>query len=544
MSVEVSNMPQYPPLPRFATSSSYEQQQQQQLTPDGMPNGSSTPATAALENVNYSAPATGVSSSACDTDFDLLAEYLLDDNTLNSSVVGFSSGGYYDVSSELSTYSNTSTQPVEDQSQVQAAPNPMINSSFSDPLADANAIYQQATTQDPLAQVLPLPPQPTMTTGAPQVQAQQQPVYVQQAAPVPQPTRNATTIVHHHHQQTVQQQQPQTVMLSGYKRPTPTDTNQQRPNQRYKSQAQLDKRRERNRILARQTRLRKKYFFESLQKEVMDLQYENLALKEIVKQNFPSEQIKNQILEECKLTENIISQNNQQINKDDTSNENKNLEDIDYHFICSVKKSQQCFVITDPSLYDNPIVYASDDFYSLTGYSRDEVLGRNCRFLQGKDTSKEKLHKIKQCIGRGEDVGVCMINYTAQGIAFWNQLFIAALRDTQGNVVNFIGVLVNVKSPPTDDPEYGKPLVNDIQVDEEQHGNQSQQQHGSNNVDELLGAASAAVSAAEAATTTDNVLIPNTPIPLITSTTSPMNPTTSPPPNVNNTNNAPATTIA
>merc|ERR1711982_89695 len=92
-----------------------------------------------------------------------------------------------------------------------------------------------------------------------------------------------------------QQQQPQTTVqvpsttISGYKRPAPTNnttTQPQRPNQRYKSQAQLDKRRERNRILARQTRLRKKYFFESLQKEVMELQYENLALKQIVKQNF------------------------------------------------------------------------------------------------------------------------------------------------------------------------------------------------------------------------------------------------------------------
>ena len=128
-------------------------------------------------------------------------------------------------------------------------------------------------------------------------------------------------------------------------------------------------------------------------------------------------------------------------------------------------------------------------------------------------------------------------------------MFIAALRDTQGNVVNFIGVLVKVQSPPTDDPEHGKPLINDANVDanvnqkqKEPISNNSNAQKDNKNVDELLGAASAAVSAAEAATTTDNVLVPTTTIPLVTTSTSASSTT------ANRTNNngkvAPATAIA
>jgi len=632
MSVEVSSMPQYPPLPRFATASSFKSQQQQQLsssttTEEALPTTSldnsttnnyfNGTATATPTATTTTVVGTTAVSSACDQDFDLLAEYLLDDNTLNSNVVGFTSSGYYDVSSELNSFPSTITgldigngqHQQQLQLQLETTPNPMAVS-FSDPIADANSLYQHSTVisdqqQQQVGQIAPLPTQPNVPIlTAPAKQQQPQPIpqqyHVPQAAPVvtstmPQnnnyyantntstnaPIQNgqqlqqSTTIVHHHHQQTMQQQaaQTQTTSLSGYKRPSPTATiNQQhqpplKTNQRHKSQAQLDKRRERNRILARQTRLRKKYFFESLQKEVMDLQYENIALKEIVKQNFPCDKIKHKILEECKLTESLLSQTNQQLSQNNAANQKdndnldsdngdndqsqNNLEDVDYHFICSVKKSQQCFVITDPSLYDNPIVYASDDFYSLTGYSRDEVLGRNCRFLQGKDTSKDKIHNMKTGIGRGEDVGVCMINYTAQGIAFWNQLFIAALRDTQGNVVNFIGVLVKVQSPPTDDPEYGKPLINDANIDaninkkqKEPISNNSNAQKDNNNVDELLGAASAAVSAAEAATTTDNVLAPTTTIPLVTASTStPASSTTANSTN-NNSKAAPATAIA
>ena len=129
------------------------------------------------------------------------------------------------------------------------------------------------------------------------------------------------------------------------------------------------------------------------------------------------------------------------------------LDAQDFNLMSSIRQSQQSFIITDPSLQDNPIVYASDDFLQLTGYSRDQVLGRNCRFLQGTDTNPEKVAQIRKAVANGEDVSVTFINYMADGTAFWNKLFIAALRDAQNNIVNFIGVTVKVAGPEPGDPE-------------------------------------------------------------------------------------------
>ena len=138
--------------------------------------------------------------------------------------------------------------------------------------------------------------------------------------------------------------------------------------------------------------------------------------------------------------------------------ENSDLDGQDFNLVRSIQRSQQCFIITDPSLQDNPIVYASDDFLTLTGYEREEVLGRNCRFLQGTETSAQKVDHVRKAISMGDDVSVTMINYTADGTAFWNKLFIAALRDAHNNIVNFIGVIVKVAAPEPSDPEAGKRL--------------------------------------------------------------------------------------
>jgi PAS domain S-box-containing protein len=234
-----------------------------------------------------------------------------------------------------------------------------------------------------------------------------------------------------------------------------------------KSQVQVDRRRERNRILARRTRLRKKFFFESLQKDVSDLQRENAALKSIVRSRLKPDDAR-ALLSQCNANEKLPNVASSGQVGDDSGVENsafadgdgvvKQLDKEDFHLISSIQNSQQCFVITDPSLHDNPIVYASDDFLSLTGYSQEEVLGRNCRFLQGTETSQEKINLIRKAVANGEDVSVTVANYTADGTPFWNNLFIAALRDADNNIVNFIGVIVKVDGPEPSDSEYGKVL--------------------------------------------------------------------------------------
>jgi PAS domain S-box-containing protein len=220
---------------------------------------------------------------------------------------------------------------------------------------------------------------------------------------------------------------------------------------RKKTQAQIDRRRERNRILARRTRLRKKFFFESLQKEVVDLQRENGALKDIVRSQLKEDG--SRILEECdafeKLPDAVIEACGEHAS---------DMGQEDFNLVRSIQQSQHSFVITDPSLQDNPIVFASDDFLTLTGYDREDVLGRNCRFLQGTETSQDKVQEIGKGLATGSDVSVTLVNYTADGTPFWNKLFIASLRDAQDNIVNFIGVCVKVTSPEPGDPEHGKEL--------------------------------------------------------------------------------------
>jgi PAS domain S-box-containing protein len=238
---------------------------------------------------------------------------------------------------------------------------------------------------------------------------------------------------------------------------------------RQKSQAQQDRRRERNRILARRTRLRKKFFFESLQKDVSDLQRENAALKSIVRSRLRPEDAK-PLLERCNANDLLPSAIHNLEDGDFDDDEGgggsgsgcgyaKMLDREDFSLIQSIQNSQQCFVITDPSLHDNPIVYASDDFLSLTGYTQEEVLGRNCRFLQGTETDPAKVAAIRKAVEVGEDVNVTLVNYTSEGVPFWNSLFVAALRDAEDNIVNFIGVIVKVRGPEPGDAEYGKVLT-------------------------------------------------------------------------------------
>ena len=100
--------------------------------------------------------------------------------------------------------------------------------------------------------------------------------------------------------------------------------------------------------------------------------------------------------------------------------------------------------MTDPSLPDNPIVYATQGFLNLTGYSLDQVLGRNCRFLQGPETDPKAVEKIRRAIEDGSDMSVCLLNYRVDGTTFWNQFFIAALRDAAGNITNYVGVQCKV----------------------------------------------------------------------------------------------------
>jgi PAS domain S-box-containing protein len=96
-------------------------------------------------------------------------------------------------------------------------------------------------------------------------------------------------------------------------------------------------------------------------------------------------------------------------------------------------------IITDPALPDNGIVYANDEFERLTGYAESEILGENCRFLQGEETDPETVTEMREAIAAEEPVAVELRNYRKDGTPFWNRVWISPLRDADGAVTNFVG---------------------------------------------------------------------------------------------------------
>src|SRR5215210_3628508 len=106
----------------------------------------------------------------------------------------------------------------------------------------------------------------------------------------------------------------------------------------------------------------------------------------------------------------------------------------------AVAASSNGIVITDPKLPDNPIVYVNPAFEKTTGYLMEEVLGRNCRFLQGEDRDQPALEELRACIGAGQECRVVLKNYRRDGTRFWNELYVSPVHDDEGNVTNFVGV--------------------------------------------------------------------------------------------------------
>ncbi len=93
--------------------------------------------------------------------------------------------------------------------------------------------------------------------------------------------------------------------------------------------------------------------------------------------------------------------------------------------------------VTDPNQADNPIVLANQAFLNLTGYTADEVLGRNCRFLQGDETSAVTVADIKTAVAEQREFTIELLNYRKNGSAFWNQLHVSPIHDDEGKLLYF-----------------------------------------------------------------------------------------------------------
>ena len=106
----------------------------------------------------------------------------------------------------------------------------------------------------------------------------------------------------------------------------------------------------------------------------------------------------------------------------------------------AVAASSNGIVITDPKLPDNPIVYVNPAFERISGYAVEEVIGRNCRFLQGEDRGQPALEELRAALGEERECRVVLRNYRKDESAFWNELYVSPVHDDEGNLTNFVGV--------------------------------------------------------------------------------------------------------
>lgn len=100
--------------------------------------------------------------------------------------------------------------------------------------------------------------------------------------------------------------------------------------------------------------------------------------------------------------------------------------------------------ISDPDTDDNPLVYVNDGFVEQTGYSRHDVLGRNCRFLQGDDRDQAELDNLREAIAAEEPITVELRNYRKDGEQFWNRLSVTPVYDEADDLINYIGIQQDV----------------------------------------------------------------------------------------------------
>ncbi len=99
--------------------------------------------------------------------------------------------------------------------------------------------------------------------------------------------------------------------------------------------------------------------------------------------------------------------------------------------------------ITDCLQLDNPVIYANQSFLDLTGYSKKEVIGHNCRFLQGPDTDQKTVQKLRIAVAKRQHIRVQIYNYRKNGKPFWNDLILSPVKNKKGIVTHFIGLQID-----------------------------------------------------------------------------------------------------
>ena len=113
-------------------------------------------------------------------------------------------------------------------------------------------------------------------------------------------------------------------------------------------------------------------------------------------------------------------------------------------FAAAVRATRMPMIVTDPRRADNPIVFANAAFLRLTGYAHEEVLGRNCRFLQGRDTDPASIRAIREAVEAKRDISLDILNYHKDGTPFWNALYLSPVTTASGELQFFFASQMDI----------------------------------------------------------------------------------------------------
>ena len=134
--------------------------------------------------------------------------------------------------------------------------------------------------------------------------------------------------------------------------------------------------------------------------------------------------------------------------------EREGLQDRGNIFFAAVEMTRMPMLITDPRQEDNPIVFANGAFVDLTGYTEQEILGRNCRFLQGPGTDRATVAELHRAVEEQRAVAVDLLNYKADGTPFWNALFFGPIFDQDGTLLYFFASQMDISERRTSQESY------------------------------------------------------------------------------------------
>lgn len=109
-----------------------------------------------------------------------------------------------------------------------------------------------------------------------------------------------------------------------------------------------------------------------------------------------------------------------------------------------VSHSRDGITISDNAKPDNPLMWVNEAFERMTGYPAAEILGKNCRFLQGTDRSQEGVNTVRSAILNAQPCLVTLRNYRKSGTMFWNELSLSPIRNEEGIVTHFLGIQKDV----------------------------------------------------------------------------------------------------